>query len=213
MSCHFNHASPNYDRQNMSKYTIKDIKKVNRLYDHMSQREIAEKTGIPRGTLASWSRKGWINTDTNHQKGPRKYDEETVERADRLWDVMPLPAVSEVLDIPIPTLFCVGLERLDQHGRQVEGKGKRRQAQVKSIPRRSACESQGIYEAGGGKSNGRAPLDDPAVPQGLQEGCARCLSPGRPSTAARTVTGCSGRTRPPTARGAGTATTLSHRPA
>ena len=120
----------------MSEYTIKDIKKVDRLYDHMSQREIAEKTGIPRGTLSSWSRKGWINTDTNHQKGARKYDEETVQRADRLWDVMPLPAVSEVLDIPIPTLF--GWAARDWISTDVKWKGRANKGKRKSSPSRAA---------------------------------------------------------------------------
>jgi transposase len=140
----------------MSKYTIKDIKKVNRLYDHMSQREIAEKTGIPRGTLASWSRKGWINTDTNHQKGPRKYDEETVERADRLWDVMPLPAVSEVLDIPIPTLFAWASKdwiSTDVKWRERANDGKRKSSpsraaqlvKVKGYTKQEAAKAMGVH--------------------------------------------------------------------
>jgi uncharacterized protein YjcR len=87
-----------------STYTASHIRKADRLYDEHSLREISEKTGIPYGTLSSWSRKGWISTDTNHCAGPIQYDWDTIERADRLYDRMPTPAISEVLEVPLSTL-------------------------------------------------------------------------------------------------------------
>lgn len=89
----------------MSKYTISDIKEADRLYDRMPLREVSERTGIPYGTISSWSRKDWITTERNYLAGPREYDWETVERADALYDRMPLTSVSDLLDIPLPTLW------------------------------------------------------------------------------------------------------------
>jgi len=87
-----------------STYTISDVQEADALYDRMSLQEVSGQTGIPYGTLSSWSRKGWISTDANHYTGPKRYSEDTVERADALWDRMPITDVSEVLDVPVQTL-------------------------------------------------------------------------------------------------------------
>lgn len=52
----------------MSTYTMSDVQEADRLYDQMPLREVADETGIPQGTLSSWSRKGLISTDTNHAR-------------------------------------------------------------------------------------------------------------------------------------------------
>lgn len=83
-------------------YTISDVKKVDRLWDKMSQREVAEKTDIPRGTISHWSNEGLISTEANHL---RKHDAETIERVDALYDVMPLPEIAELLDLSLKTLY------------------------------------------------------------------------------------------------------------
>jgi DNA-binding transcriptional MerR regulator len=86
----------------MSKYTMSDVKKVDRLWSKMSQREVSEKTGIPRGTISYWANQGLISTDANHRQ---EYDAQTVQRVDELYDVMPLPEVAELLGIPLKTLY------------------------------------------------------------------------------------------------------------
>jgi len=83
-------------------YSASDLKEADRLLDEHPPGVVAEKTGIPKATLRNWVRKGWV-TKPDHRCGPR-YDEEVVERADDLYDRMPLSEVSEVLDVPEGTL-------------------------------------------------------------------------------------------------------------
>jgi len=85
-------------------YTMSDVKKADRLYDQMPLDQVAEKMGIPKGTVRGWYKQDLIDTETDHNAGPRHYDQDTVDRVDQLYDRMPLSDIAEVLDIPIHTL-------------------------------------------------------------------------------------------------------------
>jgi len=89
----------------MRKYTISDVQEADRLWDQMPLHEVAEEIGIPYGTLRDWYKWDWIDTDVDHRtRAVRKYDSETVRRADRLWDAHPLRKVSDLLGVPEKTL-------------------------------------------------------------------------------------------------------------
>jgi len=81
----------------MPTYTMKDVKKADRLYNEMPLHEVAERIGCSQNTLTDWKQKGLIDTEANHKT---KYDAQTIERADELWDAMPLSKVSSLLDVP-----------------------------------------------------------------------------------------------------------------
>jgi DNA-binding transcriptional MerR regulator len=87
------------------KYTRKQVDRADRLYDNYPLEEVAEKTGIPYGTVQWWNKQGYIDSAVDHRsEAARKYDDETVDRADYLWDQMPLTQVSEILDVPYAVL-------------------------------------------------------------------------------------------------------------
>lgn len=89
----------------MSKYTISDVQEADDLWDEHPKTIVSERTGIPLGTLDDWAEKGLISTDVDHRaERLSEYPDETIEKADTLWDVMPLPKVSEYLDVPHATL-------------------------------------------------------------------------------------------------------------
>lgn len=90
----------------MSRHTASDVQEADRLWDEMPLPDVAEKTGILYGTLDYWREIGLISTDTNHQReSVHKYNDETIERADALWDRMPLSEVSELIEVPYGTLM------------------------------------------------------------------------------------------------------------
>jgi predicted site-specific integrase-resolvase len=89
-----------------SPYTASDVTEANRLWDEMPLPEVSERTGIPDGTLGYWSEIGLISTDTDHRtRAVRSYDKDTIEKAERLWDVMPLTEVSDLIGVPLATLY------------------------------------------------------------------------------------------------------------
>jgi len=88
----------------MTQHTITDVQEADRLWDEHPLPVVSEKTGIPRPTLQNWSQRGWISTETNHVGKDKKYDEETIRRADRLYNRMPIPDISDLLGIPVNTL-------------------------------------------------------------------------------------------------------------
>jgi len=116
-------------------YTVSDLKKADRLYDEMSLLEVADETGIPYGTLSSWSRKGWIGTETNHYKGPKRYTWEKVDRANRLYDRISLPAVADVLGVPLTTLQ--GWKDREWITSDVDWNAKARKRDFKASPKRA----------------------------------------------------------------------------
>lgn len=89
----------------MKQHTASEVQEADRLWDLMKLKKVAKKTGIPYPTLRTWSSKGWISTQINHQKGPREYGWDKVKRADKLYDLMSLPRVSEIVDVPERTLY------------------------------------------------------------------------------------------------------------
>ncbi len=90
----------------MSPYTISDVQEADQLWDEMPLGEVADELGIPEPTLRDWAKHGWISTDVDHRKRAiRKYDSETIRRADRLWDTYPIRVVSNILDVPEGTLY------------------------------------------------------------------------------------------------------------
>jgi len=89
---------------NSTKYSRSDVDEADRLYDRMPLREVAERTGIPYGTLSNWSAYGHISTEANHLAKPKEWDWETVHRADALYDKMRLADVSDVIGVPLATL-------------------------------------------------------------------------------------------------------------
>lgn len=89
----------------MPRYTTHDIKRVDELYDHLSIPEIAEKEDMPESTLYNWKSRGWIDTDTDHVRRKNgSYSEEMVQRADTLYDLMPLHEIPNLLPVPFQTL-------------------------------------------------------------------------------------------------------------
>ena len=89
-----------------STYTVSDVKEADRLWDRMPLPKVSSQTGIPKSTLKNWSAEALISTDTDHRtKALRKYDDETIDRADHLWDAFPLCDVAEILDLPYGTLL------------------------------------------------------------------------------------------------------------
>lgn len=87
-------------------YSKRQVDEANDLYDEHSIPVVSEKTGVPEGTLYYWKREGHITTEKNHHRWAQlDYDEDTVERAGRLWDVMPLRKVSEIIHVPLATLY------------------------------------------------------------------------------------------------------------
>jgi DNA-binding transcriptional MerR regulator len=87
------------------KYTKAQIDRVDRLYDQHPIETTAEMTGIPAATITWWHKQGYISTDVCHRsRSNRKYSDEVVERADALWDRMPLSGVSDILGVPYETL-------------------------------------------------------------------------------------------------------------
>lgn len=87
----------------MSTYTTADIHDADRLWDECPLPRVAERTGIPESTLRGWAEKGLIDTDVDHRTA-HAHDQELIERADRLWDRMPLTKVSDLLGISYSTL-------------------------------------------------------------------------------------------------------------
>lgn len=91
------------------KYTKRQIDEADELYDEVPLREVADRTGIPYGTLEMWRHHGYIGTETDHYAGVAwersPYTDEDVRRADQLYDRMYIPAVSDVLGIPEKTLY------------------------------------------------------------------------------------------------------------
>lgn len=85
-----------------SEYTRYEVCKADELLDEHPPSAVAEKMNMPSPTLWYWIKKGWV-TNPGHLGGTN-YDEKTIERADRLYDHMPLRAVSNVLDVPRSTL-------------------------------------------------------------------------------------------------------------
>jgi len=85
-------------------YTSSDINEADRLFDDHMLAEVSRKTGIPYSTLWKWKDKGMISTETDHHAGSLKYDDHMIERADYLYDRIPLSGVSEVTGVPETTL-------------------------------------------------------------------------------------------------------------
>jgi len=72
----------------------------------MPLRKVSNRTGIPESTLKNWSAKGLISTDADHlSESLRKHDDEVIDRADHLWDTLPLKDVSDIIDVPYGTLL------------------------------------------------------------------------------------------------------------
>jgi len=87
------------------KYSRAEIDRANELYDEYPLETVAEKTGIPYGTVQWWRDQGYIESAVDHRsEANRTHDDELVERADYLWDKMPLWKVSNILDVPYETL-------------------------------------------------------------------------------------------------------------
>lgn len=84
-------------------YTKNEIDEADRLWDEYPLPKVSEKTGIPLSTLKMWSERGYIDTETEHRGGV--LDQDMVDRADDLWDRVPLTSVSDILDIPYNTLL------------------------------------------------------------------------------------------------------------
>jgi len=86
-------------------WTIEEIDRADELYDEHPLREVSEITGIPEGTLSGWSTEGYISTSENwYAEASLKYSKETIERAGRLYDWMPISQVSKVIDVPERTI-------------------------------------------------------------------------------------------------------------
>jgi len=67
------------------KYTDEEISRAGELWDRISLTEVGEVMGIPHATLKSWSKKGWIDTSTDHRsQGRRKRTLRRARRAARL---------------------------------------------------------------------------------------------------------------------------------
>jgi len=91
----------------MSTPTIQDVRRADQLWDKMPLHRVAEETDLSYYTLKTWAQKGWIESAVDwraEKEHPYAHPEETVTRADRLWDVMPLQDVAGVLDVPYSTL-------------------------------------------------------------------------------------------------------------
>lgn len=69
------------------------------LWDQMSLSEISERTGIPLGTLKTWSHAGKISTDANHHRGEGPiYPQEVIDRTEALAQVFPLSTVVDFVE-------------------------------------------------------------------------------------------------------------------
>lgn len=142
----------------MSKHTISDVRDADRLWDEMSLPNVSDRTGIPVSTLKNWSQQGLINTDATHNGPDTRLSEETIERIDGLWDAMPLTKISNLLDIPYPTLM-----HLSETGRistDTEWRGKHQTEEMerkvrrathlvheKDISKRQAARRMGVAES------------------------------------------------------------------
>jgi len=100
---------------NSTKYSISDVDEADRLWDLYPLHRVSQKTGIPKRTLEDWSKKGHISTNADHSaRSQREYtkDHELVQRADRLWDVMPLSDVAEITGASMGTLKYLARKEL-----------------------------------------------------------------------------------------------------
>ncbi|AUO78935.1 DNA-binding HTH domain-containing protein [Salinibacter phage M1EM-1] len=52
-----------------SKYSAQTVSRADELYDVMPLSGVSEVLDIPYSTLLSWSKQGWVSTDTNWKKG------------------------------------------------------------------------------------------------------------------------------------------------
>lgn len=115
----------------MSDYTTADVKEADRLWDEYPLPTVSDITGIPEGTLKYWSQKDLITTETDHRGPDSQISEETADRIDGLWDIMPLTEIGDLLDIPYTTL-----KNLAQRGRISTDTEHRGQHQVKGMDRK-----------------------------------------------------------------------------
>jgi transposase len=84
----------------MSDYTMSDLKEAERLWEQMPIGKVVEEHPAAKSTIWRWRDKGLICPDGAQQRGPEKYSAQEVERADELWEAMPLASVAEVIDVP-----------------------------------------------------------------------------------------------------------------
>jgi len=119
----------------MTTYTDADKQKVEDMGHRMPLTEVAEVTGIPYRTILNWSQRGEIDCPDWTHTQPSKYDDETIARADRLWDGMPLDDVADVLDMPASTLYTWARKGLIQTERDWRTEGKT--SSPKADPRRA----------------------------------------------------------------------------
>lgn len=143
----------------MSEYSYSDVERADKLWDLYPKRVVAEKTGIPKSTIDYWAEIGLISTDVDHRtRAVRKYDDERIRRADRLWDVHPIPVVSEIVDVPESTLrkwaewgwIETDTDHRGQHQRDGMRKKVRRAAYLANeteMTNRKAAEKMGVAES------------------------------------------------------------------
>lgn len=143
----------------MSSYSAKDIERADRLWDEHPKHVVAEKTGVSEGALNYWSEQGWISTDTDHRTAAvRKYPEETIERADELWDSIPLTEVSDLIDVPLSVLYnwsqygwidtdTVHSGRYQTEGMEKKVKRAARLAHDTDLTNRDAAKKMGVAES------------------------------------------------------------------
>jgi len=103
------------DYPDSTKYSKADVDEADRLWDLYPLPKVSAKTGIPESTLHYWSKHEYIATQADHTARSRRVytkDHELVQRADRLWDHMPLSDVADVLNVTQATLEYLARKQL-----------------------------------------------------------------------------------------------------